>query len=110
MDSMAMPPAAVRRCAIWSVSMMAAPRAANMSVTRVLPLPMPPVRPTEKMASKTELMVSGHSAQIGLHDGIAVQQSDQAGCRQVRTERNRIVATVFGQRDQRNSERCADHR
>jgi len=44
--SIAAPPGAVSRCAITSVSTMSMPKAAKRSVTALLPLPIPPVRPT----------------------------------------------------------------
>ena len=47
--SIAAPPGSVRLRAIASVSISSAPRSTSRAATVLLPLPMPPVRPTRRL-------------------------------------------------------------
>src|SRR5476649_2334774 len=106
MAGIAAPPGAVRLWAIWSVSTTLAPRAANMSATVLLPLPMPPVRPMEKGSVLIVRLQVRIEAAGNRHDRLAVQEDDQAGRRQVGAERDLQIDAAAVDHHQRD----ADHR
>src|SRR3954470_2635342 len=66
----AAPPAAVSSRAIASVSTTVAPRRANSSAAALLPVPMPPVRPTTNMSQPLE---------IPAQDRLAPKEANQRG-------------------------------
>src|SRR3954471_13570179 len=110
MAGIAGPCGAVRLWAIRSVSTMLAPRAANMSATVLLPLPMPPVRPMEKGSGRGVALMLMQEALGEGRQRRAVQQGDQAGGGQVGAERNRRIAAMLGHHHQRDADHRADRR
>src|SRR3990172_10022551 len=101
----AAPPAPVSSCAIASVSTTVAPSRANSSAAALLPLPMPPVRPTTRLIRRRSL------GEVPVQDPVAPEHRDDGGDREIGAEmetERRIPAAPRGDH-LRDAEQQADN-
>src|SRR5258706_7697181 len=94
-------PGAVSWCAISSVSTTAAPSSLKIADTLLLPLPTPPVR-----AMTNGIALPG--LQVVLDQRVAPEHGDQSAQHQIGTERDRHVASVTSEHNQRDTDNRAD--
>src|SRR6185503_16288319 len=102
----AAPPAAVSSCEMASVSTTVAPSRANSSAAALLPLPMPPVRPTTRPNENTS------PGQVPAHDGLAPEHRHDRGDCEVGTEMKakRAVPAASRRHHLQHAKGEADHR